>query len=86
MTRREALALLGALAAAAGCGPRPAVAVPPAPKTPPLLLEPLADLAPAAGLAWLLDLRASELLASPLLAPAIALLLPPSGFDAFAEH
>ena len=85
MTRREALALLGVLAAAAGCGPR-AVALPEVPHGPSLGLDPLVDLAPAAGLVWLIDARAQELLASPVLAPGVALVLPPARFDAFAEH
>jgi hypothetical protein len=85
MTRREALALLGVLAAAAGCGPR-AVAAPEVPQGPSLALDPLVDLAPAAGLVWLIDARAQELLASPVLAPGVALVLTPARFDAFAEH
>ncbi|HEY3822115.1 MAG TPA: hypothetical protein VGL81_33350 [Polyangiaceae bacterium] len=85
MTRREALALLGGLAAALGCGPG-AVAPPETPKPPPLALDPLVDLAPAAGLVWLFDARAGELLASPVLRPGLALLFPPARFDAFAEH
>jgi hypothetical protein len=83
MTRREALALLGGLAVAAGCGPR-VVAAPGTPRLPSLALDPLVDLVPAAGLVWLIDARADELLASPVLAPAVALVLPPARFDAFA--
>ena len=80
--RREALALLTALVA---CGSRtqPPIEVPHAPS---LALDPLVDLAPAAGLVWLIDARAQELLASPVLAPGVALVLPPARFDAFAEH
>jgi len=85
MTRREALALLGVLAAAAGCGPR-AVSPPVMPRAPSLALDPLVDLVPAAGLVWLIDARAQELLASPVLAPGVALVLPPARFDAFAEQ
>jgi len=84
MTRREALALLGVLAAA-GCGPH-AVAAPEVPHGPSLALDPLVDLAPAAGLVWLIDARAQELLASPVLAPGVALVLPPARFDAFADR
>jgi len=85
MTRREALALLGVLAAAAGCGPR-VVAPPVVPHVSSLALDPLVDLVPAAGLAWLVDARAEELLASPVLAPGVALILPAARFDAFAQH
>ena len=85
MTRREALALLGVLAAATACGP-PVMAPPATPRAPPLALDPLVDLAPAAGLVWLLDARAQELFASPVLAPGVALVLPPARFDAFAAH
>jgi hypothetical protein len=62
------------------------VTPPAAPRPPSLALDPLVDLVPAAGLVWLLDVRAQELLASPDLAPAVALVLPPARFDAFAEH
>jgi hypothetical protein len=85
MTRREALALLGVLAAT-GCGARAATPPPAAPPLPPLALDPLVDLAPAAGLVWLLDARTEELLASPVLRPAVELVVPPARFDAFAEH
>jgi len=83
VNRREALAFLGVLAAA--CAPR-AVAPPPTPRAPSLALDPLVDLVPAAGLVWLLDARAQELLASPVLAPGVALVLPADHFDAFAQH
>jgi hypothetical protein len=83
VNRREALALLGALAAATACGPR-ATAPPETPRLAALSLEPLVDLVPAAGLVWLLDVGAQELLASPVVAPGVALVLPPARFDAFA--
>jgi hypothetical protein len=53
---------------------------------PPLRLDPLVDLVATAGLLWLLEVHAEELLASPVVAPAVALLVPPARFDAFAEH
>jgi hypothetical protein len=62
------------------------MAPPATPRAPPLALDPLVDLAPAAGLVWLLDARAQELFASPVLAPGVALVLPPARFDAFAAH
>ncbi len=76
--------LLGCLLLTA-CGHRVVVApgVPPQSR---LKLDPLVDLAPAAGLVWLLDTRAEELLASPVLAPGVALVLPANRFDAFAEQ
>ena len=85
MTRREALALLGLLATATACGPR-AVASPSTPPLPSLVLEPLVSLVPAAELVWLIDAGVEELLASPTLAPGVALVLPPPRLDAFAEQ
>jgi hypothetical protein len=85
--RREALAMLGALAAA-GCGGSPA-ALPgrsPDPGAASLKLDPVVDLVAAAGLRWLVDARPRELLASPVLGPAVAAIIPGYRFDAFAEH
>jgi hypothetical protein len=82
-TRREALALLGVLAAAA-CRPGAAARTEAAPPPPPLALDPLVDLVPAAGLAWLVELRPHELLATPALASAVSLVVPAPRFDAFA--
>jgi hypothetical protein len=76
--------LLGCLLLAA-CRPH-AAAAPETPKLAPLALDPLVDLAPAAGLVWLIDARAEELLASPVLRPGVALVLPAARFDAFADH
>jgi hypothetical protein len=83
MTRREALALLGAIVPVA-CG-EPPPTPPEAPRPAPLHLDPMADLVPAAGLVWLVETRAAELLGNSDLAPAVALVLPPERFDAFAE-
>jgi hypothetical protein len=74
--------LLGCLLLAA-CGHRAAVAPEAAPR-PRLKLDPLVDLVPAAGLVWLVDARAADLLASPALGPAVALVLPAARFEAFA--
>ncbi|HEY8039397.1 MAG TPA: hypothetical protein VIF15_06365 [Polyangiaceae bacterium] len=82
MTRREALALLGALASAACGGHRAASPAPP--PAPALRLDPVVDLVPAAGLVWLVESRLRELLASPAVAPAVAMVLPEARFDAFA--
>ncbi len=90
--RRQALALLGAAvssACAAACDPaKPPLAAPNvAPGAePPLELDPIVGIVPAAGLKWLIEARARELLASPALIPAVALLLPEARFDAFAMH
>ncbi|HEY6460722.1 MAG TPA: hypothetical protein VIY73_11245, partial [Polyangiaceae bacterium] len=81
VTRRSALAILGALAAAACGGGTPS---PKGPATPDLAVDPLVDLLPAAGLVWLLDVHARELLANPALAPAVATVVPPERFEGFA--
>lgn len=84
MKRREALALLGALVPAVACAEQ--LSAPPEVARPaPLRLEPIADLVPAAALLWLVEARAAELLGDRDLAPALALVLPPERFDAFAE-
>jgi hypothetical protein len=85
MTRREALALLTGALALAACGPGAAKS-PEGPQAPPLKLDPMVGLVPAAGLAWLVDLRLVELLAVPSLASAIAIVLPAERFDTFAER
>lgn len=81
MTRREALALLAALPACAR-----AAAPPEVPRGPALKLEPLVDLVPTPGLVWLLEARPRELLANAVVAPAVALVVPPARLDAFAER
>jgi hypothetical protein len=83
MTRREVLALLGALVPMA-CGGRPTTP-PEAPHVPALRLDPVVDLVPAAGLVWLIQARAAELLTDRGLAPAVALVLPSARLDGFAE-
>jgi hypothetical protein len=83
MNRRQVLALLaGALAACRG-GPS---ATPDARSAPVLKLEPLVGLVPAAALVWLIDLQLHDLLANPVLAPAVSLLVPSDRFDAFAAR
>ena len=84
-TRREALAWMAALALGCGGSSRGAGALAPAPVEP-LQLDPAAGLVPAASLAWLVQTAARDLLASPVLIPAIALLAPESRFDAFAKR
>jgi hypothetical protein len=82
--RREALTILLGVAAAA-CGGRvasPAISRPPPP--PPLPVDAAPDLAAAAGLVWMVDLRLREIFASTDLIPAIALLFPEARLDRFA--
>jgi hypothetical protein len=86
ISRRDALGCIGALAAAA-CSPArrispPALTLAP---DPPLELDPIVDLVPAAGLVWLVDLQPPELLASPAMARAIDLVIPGDRFAAFAR-
>jgi hypothetical protein len=86
--RREVLAALGGLLTTA-CSPPPPparVASPSPPPEPSLHLDPLAGIVPAASLAWLVEARPRELLANPDLIPAVGLLVPESGFDAFAAR
>jgi hypothetical protein len=82
--RRQLLgALLGGLGHAA-CARAAPVASPPA--TPALALDPLVDLVPAAGLAWLLDLRPQAIAADSTLDALLAASLPDDRFDGFAER
>ena len=85
MLRREALTiLLGAVAVACGGSVHdPAVARPP--PLPPLPVDAATDLAAAAGLVWMVDLRLRELFASTDLIPAIGLLFPEARLNHFAE-
>lgn len=81
--KRRVGALLVALAVA-GCG-RPAAA-PATPAVAKLHLEPITDLAPAAGLRWLVALKPRELAANPALIPAIDRLVTSKRFATFAER
>jgi len=81
--RRLAAAVFAAALTACGAGP----AAPPSPPAlPPLHLAPVTDLAPAAGLAWLVDARPRELFAHPELVIAARVLFADARFDAFAER
>jgi hypothetical protein len=81
--RRAARAI--AFASIAACGPsEPAKA--PGPTAPPLHLSPLEDLAPAAGLSWIVTARPREIAARPELAPALNMLAPAHKIAAFAER
>jgi hypothetical protein len=74
------------IAVAGGCATRPA---PPlanaAPPPPPLHLTPLADLVPAAGLLWIVDVRPRALFSDASLIPALAEALPEGELDAAAR-
>jgi hypothetical protein len=86
ISRRDALVCIGALAAAACTASRPTRSAPGAPQPDPaLMLDPIVDLVPAAGLVWLVDLRPPELLESPAMARAVDLVIPADRFDAFAQ-
>jgi hypothetical protein len=91
IARREALALLAAMAAVAACGGGAARGAsrgaggPSAPAAS-LALDPIVDRVPAAGLTWLVDARLRDLLGDPVLIPAVALLVPEARFEAFARR
>jgi hypothetical protein len=76
--------LLVALALAAGCR-SPSVAPPPVPVAP-LHLQPIEDLAPAAGLVWLVALRPRDIAQVAALVPAVEQLVPEERFARFAER
>jgi hypothetical protein len=83
--RSRALLSVGALvtaACSAGQGPvvRAAAAT-----AEPLDVEPLTNLVPAASVQWLIDVRPTEILATPALASAVDLVLPADRFEAYAR-
>lgn len=69
--------------ACAACGSK-APRAPDGPPQVPLHLAPARDLAPAAGLTWLVDAKPREIASTADLIPAIALVVPESRFRAFA--
>lgn len=74
----------GALAAfVVGCGPHP-VAQPPGPPPAVLHLEPSCDLAPSAGLEWIVETKPRVIAELPDLIPAVALVVPEARFATFA--
>ena len=84
MTARAGARVLVALALEACAAPAVAPAAP-ARVDPPLALDPLTDLAPAAGLAWLLDAHPRAVLAAPGSAEAAAIALPTAPLDLLAK-
>ena len=83
MSTRRAAALLGFVLAA--CGPAKPVE-PPGPPPVPLHLAPACDLAPAAGLGWIVDARPREIASTPDLIPVIATVIPEARFQAFTDR
>jgi hypothetical protein len=82
-----ALRWLGAASlvlATLGCGGKPPAA-PPAPPAVPLHLEPACDLAPAAGLVWIVEAKPRAIAEIPDLIPAIGRVLPEERLRLFAE-
>ncbi len=72
-----------ALALLLGCGPS-TPPPPPAPPPVPLHLAPACDLAPAAGLSWVIEASPRAIAQAPDLIPAIALVVPEDRLRAFA--
>jgi hypothetical protein len=73
-----------AIGFATGCGPKP-IPPPPPPPPVPLHLEPACDLAPSAGVEWIVATKPRTLAEIPDLIPVIALVVPEARFAAFAS-
>jgi hypothetical protein len=86
VVRRDALAALGGVALVACGGPRSAGSPAAAAVSWPLKTDPVVDLVPAAGLAWLIEMRPGDLFANPALAQAVAQVIPGARFEAFARR
>ena len=78
-----ATAISLALVATPACGPKPNAA-PPAPPPVPLHLESACELAPSAGVEWVIDARPRAIAETPDLIPAIAVVVPETRFATFA--
>lgn len=78
-----AFAFTMASASLPACGPKPATAPPAAPAVP-LHLESPCDLAPSAGVEWVIDARPRAVTSIPDLIPVIALVVPETRFATFA--
>jgi hypothetical protein len=84
VARRQVLAgLLGACASACAAANRPP---PTTLGPPPLDIDPLVDLVPAAGLVWLIEVRPQDFWANPSLAAVFAAAAPDERLDAFARR
>ena len=73
---------MAATMALVGCGPR-TPPPPPAPPAVPLHLEPACDLAPSAGLTWLVEAKPRAIAEIPDLIPAIGLVFPEERLQTF---
>jgi hypothetical protein len=69
-------------AACAGAPPKTRANIPAAP----LHLRPVADLAPAAGVTWLIDVRPRDIFVIPEMAAHVRLVFPDDRFDAFTKR
>lgn len=83
MTRLAPLACAGLLSLAFACGPAPRAPAPAAPA--PLHMSPVTDLAPAAGISWLIEARPRTLLEQPGIASLVDSALG-RNLDAFATR
>ncbi len=84
ITRRHAIEFAMALAAASCESARLAPLARPAPPSPSLHLDRLTDIVPAAGLVWLVEVRAAELWANSATRSVATTLLQPARLDAFS--
>jgi hypothetical protein len=84
IARRDAIALLSAIAASACSAPRAPVATATAAPEPEYHLDPLVDLVPAAGLRWLTEVHPRALLADAAFASAVTSVIPEETFVTFA--
>lgn len=76
--------VLGLALALVACGSKKPAA-PPGPPPVPLHLEPACDLAPAAGLSWIVEVKPRAIAQIADLIPAVALVLPEDRLDAFMK-
>jgi hypothetical protein len=83
LSSRRALLALAALAAAGACASAPEPAQ--TPKVEPLPPLDLAELAPRAGLVWLLRVRPRVIAQIPWLIPAVGRIVPEANFDGFRD-
>jgi hypothetical protein len=84
IARRDAIALLSAIAASACSAPRASTAPATSAPSEPFHLDPLVDLVPAAGLRWLTEVHPRALLADAAFASAVMTLVPEETFVTFA--
>lgn len=86
ISAQRLLLVVAAVFTLEACGPKPPAA-PPLPPPVPLHLEPACDLAPSAGLSWIVEAKPRALAEVPDLIPPIALVLPEARLRTFtAAH